>query len=246
MRLTNRLSPPLVLLVVINCCICSSRTYDGVWKTRTDVVPELLRAANASTLGWCGNCTTEQRALSNVYVYNNINSQGGPEIDLFHLSTTTHLLNGLNILLVGDSVMREVFYSMLWIFPGTTKRLSRAKELHEHCNDVDFALHVTKLNVTVNYCPNTYLGQHMFGILSRLFINTEFEFVILNSGLWYNQMQIDAEEVEKRRKRNNTALGFMPLTRDQYNLDLIQPFNDNVASVVSPAFQVRNISRKCY
>jgi hypothetical protein len=179
-----------------------------------------MHAQNSSIHSWCGNCTEKERSLHSIYISDSI----PPDIDIFSNPIDSRLLSvsGQQILLIGDSLMREIFYSLIWVFPGSHRHSSRSYELLPHCRDVNFSINVVVLNTTVNYCPNTFLGPHMSEVISVLFRHEEFQIVVINSGLWYNfePTVFDTENIVKIRGRNNTAVGWSPLSRIEYEEDL--------------------------
>lgn len=214
-----------IFLLLLTFCKSSHR--EGAWITRAILPPQLIRAQNASKLPWCGNCTIHQRALEKLY-----QSSKAPDIDIVTASPgQLNPLNGLEILLLGDSLMRQLFYSFFWVFPGTKAVASTPSSLSNHCRDVNFSLVVPHLNCSIHYCPNAFLGPHMHDLMPTLFGKNHFDFVIVNSGLWYNKdiKNISKEYIENVRKRPNIAKGWTPLSSIQY-IDDLKLFNQQISA----------------
>ena len=203
------------------------KTRKGEWTTRGGKIPEHIMAAwNYSTEPWCANCTRSERDL-NKYFRSRHGTQD-LDITLFPIVDKLRLLADQHILLLGDSLMRQAFYSLFWIFPGSSKRPSKPKSLKEDIicgvdSDIDFAIYVTRLKLTVHYCYNTYLGEHLSNTIDTLFLKKHFNYTIINSGLWYNRINRTEEEDLQIRGTKRKAREFKqwaPLSQLAYEEDL--------------------------
>ena len=91
-------------------------------------------------------------------------------------------------------------------------------------NDIDFGIFVARLNLTVHFCYNTYLGAHLETPIDTLFLHEHFTYVILNSGLWYNRIANVTEEEERRvravQPHENQFREWAPLSHLAYERDL--------------------------
>ena len=99
----------------------NQKTRKGEWKAREGELPKHILAAWAqSTEGWCANCSREKRNLDKYYKYRH----GVQDLDItrFPIVDKLKLLANQHVLLLGDSLMRQIFYSLFWLFPGSFKR----------------------------------------------------------------------------------------------------------------------------
>ena len=157
------------------------------------------------------------------------------DIDLlrYPIVDSLRVLSGDSLLLLGDSLMREVFYSLFWIFPGSSKRPSLLFQLlAEHpqftcasrANDIDYSIFVSRLNLSVHFCYNTYLGEHLSLPMEKVFLKEHFTYTVMNSGLWYNRFS-NLTEGEERKVRSEQPgedkfRRWVPLSDVAYERDL--------------------------
>ena len=205
------------------------KTRKGEWTTRKggEVPAQLVTAWEQSTEAWCANCTHKERSLDKYYRY----EHGTQDLDIakFPIVDRLKVLANQHVLFLGDSLMRQVFYSLFWIFPGSSKRPSKPRGLDKYAvcgvdtNDIDFSIYVTRLDLTVHYCYNTYLGEHLNNTIDMLFLKKHFNYTIINSGLWYNRINMTEAEDSRIRGIKRKAKEFKkwaPLSESAYENDL--------------------------
>ena len=102
------------------------KTRKGKWTTREEELPKhIVTAWNHSTEAWCANCTQYERNLDKYFRY----QHGAQDLDItqFPIVDKLRLLANQHVLFLGDSLMRQVFYSLFWIFPGSSRGLQSQK-----------------------------------------------------------------------------------------------------------------------
>jgi len=201
----------------------------GHWTSNEGLLPALVqKAANIhnKTHLW-SSCSAHQQSFNKRW-----KSKIPAEIDILSSSNIAVLsiLHGIHAVLVGDSLILQVFSALKWVFPfsksniyGTPEKNAKAKKIQ--CSgpiSICFSSNCTSISrsFTVSYCRNNVLGPDFGSRIQNITALLKADLLIINSGIWYNDISDSANEKNLEARRNGDIHSWKPLSKTQYIKDL--------------------------